>query len=516
MVPEPEPRPTRDARQRPPSRSDTAAGERAECYARFRAALPDDGLPRVVRSAMRLHAALEDAGGLTDSAVMVAYGGGKDSTYAVAFVRGMQLVLDRLYGTTFRLRVVTSRHAGMPPAVMENIGRAYRALGLIDDPDCELLVVDGEEVSPFSVDLPLPDRVVERGRTDILMAGHRAAGDGRPTFCNVCNLNMVRAFAVAAGHGAGVDFMVTGDSPVEQNAYYLWTSRMAHRLKVTPAGRGQQPLGRFLSMFDGISQAYFADIHGAGSGDAAPWAATRPPTDRLRFFSIYEETDYESDAHWGFLTDFLGFVFDDIAFSFSESDCGNPALMAHLRGLKVEHRYGRSYAEGVAEYVDFAIGLMVDKQFPEHLVATIRDRYAGPEGVQRMRTAMREYALEAHRLTEEQLVCMVFAPFVDHGAGLADYLSAAHPELRGRTGDIHELLAGEPDAAAGDQEPVRSLERWSGLALGQLRTLYRTTALHRSSSSLPAVILAGDPHKKVIRTRVSADGPETEEIISGR
>jgi hypothetical protein len=257
---------------------------------------------------MRLQAALDEGGGLEDSAVMVAYRGGKDSTFALAFVQGMQLVLDRIYGTTFRIRVVTSRHAGMPHEVMENIYRAYRALDLIDDPRCELLIVDGEEVSPFSVDLPLPDRVVERGRTDILMAGHRAAGDGRPTFCNACNLNMVRAFAVAAGHGDGVDLIVTGDSPEEQYAYYVWTIRLAHRLRVAPTWRGQRQLGRFLKIFDGISQAYFTDIHGPGSAEATPWTTTQQLTDRVRFFSIYEEADYESDARWEFLTGFLGFV----------------------------------------------------------------------------------------------------------------------------------------------------------------------------------------------------------------
>jgi hypothetical protein len=31
----------------------------------------------------------------------------------------------------------------------------------------------------------------------------------------------------------------------------------------------------------------------------------------------------------------------DPAFSFTESDCANPTLMAHLRGLKCERLYGR-------------------------------------------------------------------------------------------------------------------------------------------------------------------------------
>jgi len=52
---------------------------------------------------------------------MVAYGGGKDSSYTLAFVRAMQLILFRVHGSTFQLRVATNRHAGMPRAVLENV-----------------------------------------------------------------------------------------------------------------------------------------------------------------------------------------------------------------------------------------------------------------------------------------------------------------------------------------------------------------------------------------------------------
>src|SRR5204862_96889 len=77
---------------------------------------------------------------LTSNLVMVAYGGGKDSSYTLAFVRMIQLILLRIFGGTFRLRSVTNRHVGMPQAVLENIHRVYEALRLFDDPDCELLL----------------------------------------------------------------------------------------------------------------------------------------------------------------------------------------------------------------------------------------------------------------------------------------------------------------------------------------------------------------------------------------
>jgi hypothetical protein len=60
----------------------------------------------------------------------------------------------------------------------------------------------------------------------------------------------------------------------------------------------------------------------------------------------------------------------------------------------------------------------------------------------------------------------------------------------------------------------------SGLSLRQLRVLYQARGLDArrqgADSSLLDAILADDPHKQVIRTRVRADGPMVDEIISGR
>jgi hypothetical protein len=186
--------------------------QRAAVWETLRAALAREQLEGATRCAVRLYAELRDREHLERNTVLIAYGGGKDSSYMLAFVRLVQLIIHRIYGRTFRMRVATNRHAGMPRAVMENIDRVYRALGLFGDPDCELLVIDGDRVSVFDVDLPQSPDVVRRNRTDILMTGHRTGGDARPTFCNACNLSMVNSFGLAAGYDGGVDLIVTGDS----------------------------------------------------------------------------------------------------------------------------------------------------------------------------------------------------------------------------------------------------------------------------------------------------------------
>ena len=198
------------------------ADARDQAYAELRAAMPAANLEAARRCSIRLKDALPDPGRLERNLVLVAFGGGKDSTYMLAFVRAMQLILFRAHGATFRLRVATNRHAGMPRAVLENIDRAYRALRLSADPGCELLLIDGDEVTAFDVAAPQRDHVVRRNRLDILMTGHRTFADGRPTFCNACNLSVVNSFGLAASYGDGADIIVTGDSQQEQRQYARW------------------------------------------------------------------------------------------------------------------------------------------------------------------------------------------------------------------------------------------------------------------------------------------------------
>jgi len=206
-----------------------------------------------------------------------------------------------------------------------------------------------------------------------------------------------------------------------------------------------------------------------------------------------------------------GFQFDDIAFSFTESDCGNPALMAHLRGLRAERVFQRSYAEGLTEYVGFALELMRRKDIPPHLIAQMGQRYEGPGAVERMRRAAEEYARETFGLGENELVCLVYSPFTGKGAGLEQFLSREHPELAARLADLHHLLAGETD----DATLAGELTRISGLELAQLRVLYRSPRPGPGTEVID-LVLAGDPHKAVIRTRHSPEGPQILEQISGR
>ncbi|HYO55645.1 hypothetical protein [Archangium sp.] len=493
-----------------------AAFERLEVY------LSPQHLDEAMRSAEKLYAALPHHDELPRNVVLVAYGGGKDSAYTLAFVRCIQLMLSFLHDGTFRLRVVTNRHAGMPRAVMENIHRSYLALALYADPDCEPLLIDGNEVKPFKVDEPLPAPLARRNRDDILMTGHRTFANGRPTFCNACNLSVVNSYGLAASYGGGVDLIITGDSRREQRAYLVWVRRLAQQFGLEPGEPQQTGFKRFLSTMDNISRAYFGDIHGHDVAAVHERRIATGVKDGLRFFSIYDDTGYSAGGHWELLIQHLGFRFDEIAFSFSESDCGNPALMAHLRGLKLERVYGRTYVEGITEYVQFALGLMRKKDFPPQLIEEMQARYMGDDAAPRMRAAMDAFALEAHGLSEEQLVCMVYSPFASRGQHLERYLSREHPRAGFTAREAHELLRDDAPVLPGGaaHRLAGELERMSGLSIEQLRAVY-AVPLHRpepdaQGDNLLDAILARDPHKATIATRQSLDGPPVDEIISGR
>jgi hypothetical protein len=480
------------------------------------------GLDAARACAYKLYEGLREHGRLSDTCVLVAYGGGKDSSYTVAFVRCMQLLLDAEHGETFRLRIVTNRHAGMPAAVMHNIGRAYAALRIYEDPQCEPLVADQNDLKPFRVDEPLPADLVKRNRDDILITGHRTYADSRPTFCNACNFSMVNSFGLAAALGEGVDVIITGDSSKEQHAYYLWVARLASKFGVRSADlKGN--FGGFLGTIRNLSRLYFTDLHGADAADQInPRLVTSTLKKNLKFFSIYSDTDYASGGHWDLLTTYLGFQFDDVAFSFTESDCANPALMAHLRGLKCERQYGRSYAEGISEYVGFALGLMQKKEFPPSLIETMVSRYNGADRVLQMRDSVNRLTHELYGLTETQLVCMLYSPFAGRGSNLRAYLEREQPALSPKAADIIRLLSDAMTPRPGQPDHVlaTTLEQLSGLALVQLRVVFaatlHATATGEQSGHLIEDILARDPHKEKIATKHSPDGPAVEEFISGR
>lgn len=472
--------------------------------------------PGIIDSAkhcsQRLLAALPDRCRLDHNRVLLAYGGGKDSSYMVAYVRYIQGLLWQQYGNTFHLRISTNRHAAMNHSVMENIERVYQALRIPDDEFVECLLIDGLLIRPFTHDLPMPDTVRQQNRRDVLMNGHRFRADARSTFCNACNLSMVNSFGLAAHYAQGVDVIITGDSPQEQTAYLAWAHHLSRLFKAPPAEK-RRGFSGFLQTLDGVAQRYFTHIHGADQITPAHRIMHQLERDPL-FFNIYQDTAYEAGAHWALLTDFMHFQFDALMFSFSESDCGNPTLMAHIRGLRAETLLQRSYAEGIREYVRFALGLMAQKDFPQPLIDEMAARYQDDDAIARQRQRAADFAQQAFSLDDKQLICMIYSPFIEGGKQLALWLEQQQIALDEQS--IRALLA------HGAEDPLlaQQLSALSGLTLAQMRHCWQSrqvsSLLEGKGADPLSRVLRFDPHKAVIQVNNGYLRDTVTEIISGR
>lgn len=474
--------------------------------------------PAIIESAKkcakRLMAKLGEGDKDSQSRVLLAYGGGKDSSYMVAYVRYIQGLVLAESGSTFQLRISTNRHAGMNDSVMENIDRVYDALNIHGDELVECLITDGLLIRPFERHLKMPTSVRLQNRNDVLMNGHRFQADARSTFCNACNLSMVNSFGLAAHYEGGVDIIITGDSPQEQTAYVAWARHLS-RIFDAPKVTQRRGFSSFLETLDGVAERYFSNIYGADSITPEHRITYKLDRDPL-FFNIYEDTSYEAGAHWALLNDFMKFKFDPLMFSFSESDCGNPTLMAHIRGLRAETLLQRSYAEGIREYVQFALGLMKQKDFPPHLIEEMAQRYQNDEAIIAQRQRAEQFAMDAFNLTTAQLVCMIYSPFTEQGKNLSSYLAQEKIQLSENA--IHRLL--DSSELQEKTSLSQTLEQLSGLSLAQIRQCYTNnlvgSLLEGKSGDPLARILRFDPHKAVIQVQNGVTRKVKTEVISGR
>jgi hypothetical protein len=72
-------------------------------------------------------------------------------------------------------------------------------------------------------------------------------------------------------------------------------------------------------------------------------------------------------------------------------------------------------------------------------------------------------------LTEAQLICLLFAPFVNQGAGLERFLRSCHPGMLVAMPDLHKAMKG----AQAPEQVVQWMIDVSGLPVGLIVKLYR-------------------------------------------
>lgn len=142
--------------------------------------------------------------------------------------------------------------------------------------------------------------------------------------------------------------------------------------------------------------------------------------------------------------------------------------------------------------------IMHRKQLPEHVCEQARELFGPPSAIAERRAQATAEAQTSLGLNETQLVCMVFAPFVERGAGLEHFLRCCHPGMLVAMPDLHKAMQG---ATVADQ-----VAQWmvdvSGLSIDMLGRLYG------ASVALPEYenTLGTDPQQAVDNADTEAPG----------
>ncbi|WP_262381361.1 hypothetical protein [Pseudomonas sp. WS 5079] len=402
------------------------------------------------------------AGGIEqigDYKVLVAHGGGRGSSYALAFLRAAQLTIAGRAPRSFQLRVATLRHTGMTQAALDSIHRGYSALFFHDDPRVELMMVENQEVLPFNHLRPASTTGQDIGRRNMLMVGHRSCGDIRTSLCNDGYLSLGDFYRRITAWDGGVHALVSSDSPRKQNQYLAWLVKTTRAAGMK--GHSGRPLAltALFTRMDDCSVGYYRDVY--GEHYAAQDASSKEVHRHLAYIGVADLLCTGELDCTALLNDFMGYKQDEFAFQFSTPAYANPLMMAHMHGLHAEVLLGIDYQQGVRGFIEQAIGFMRRKRIPELLIA----QAGTPDG----RMLATTYAREFFGLEESQLVCLLFSPFIQQGQRLEAFLRRCHPGMLVALPELHKALEGKASAEL--------IQHWivdtSGLPLALLQHLYR-------------------------------------------
>ncbi|SEE63904.1 MULTISPECIES: hypothetical protein [Pseudomonas] len=430
------------------------------------------------------------AGGIErigDYRVLTVQNGSRESFYVLTALRAAQLSIAGRHPVTFTLRVATPRLSETTQATLENIHRCYSALFVYDDPRVELLMADNREVLPFNHRQPLSVAGHEANRMDLLVLGHLRAVDSPLEIGDDGYLAMAEFYRHMARWEAGVDSLVSSDTPRQQKQFISGLRRATRKIGLlTEQACGFDNLFAHLDTLGGDVYRHF---YGPERLDAWKPEGHFEACRRVGHVGIDDLiVDRSEGTNWPLFNEFLRVQTEGLVPSAPENEYISPLLSAHLHGLQACYLHGRSYETGYGDYAQRAIMIMHRKQLPEHACEQARALFGSPSSIPERRAYA---ALEAQKilgLSETQLVCMLFAPFVGQGAGLEDFLRCCHPGMLVAMPDLHKAMQG---ATVADQ-----VAQWmvdvSGLPIDILGKLYRASV---SLPEQPEIATGADPQQ---------------------
>lgn len=403
---------------------------------------------RAERTALQLiiQRLIVSAGGMErigEYKVMAIQTGSRDSCYTLAMLRAAQLSIAGRAPVTFQLRVACLRLNGASLTAQENIHRSFNALFLYDDPRAEVLMVDNREVLPFDAHTPISEAGRDANRLNLLMVGHRRVWSGPIDIWDNTYLATGEFYGQVTRWKGGVDALICSDTSRQQKQFLAGLQRAANKVGIHLSPTPTPDFEHLFSALDDIgSDAYRAFYGELGQ---LPW---RPEEQfeacrRATYVDIHDMLVGNLDERWPLLTEFLGFQSDELSALLSDNPYVSPAIAAHVRGLQACFVHGRSYDSGVAEHLQRALIMMRRKHLPERLCEQVADSFSHPARMAERRMIAAADAQKNLGLSEAQLVCLLFAPFVDRGAALEQFLRHCHPGMLVAMPELHRAMQGQ-------------------------------------------------------------------------
>ncbi|WP_085639672.1 MULTISPECIES: hypothetical protein [unclassified Pseudomonas] len=374
--------------------------------------------------------------------VLAVQTGTRDSCYALAMLRAAQLSIAGRAPATFQLRVATLRYEGNDLAALENMHRSHAALFLCDDPRVELLMVDHREVMPFDHQAPISEGGSEANRINLLMVGHRR------TWNEALELWDDRYLATAEFHGQvarwnnGVDVLAGCDSAARQRRFIDGLDRAVRKVGIGPLADNSGSYDQLFALLDGLDGDCYRRLY--TEPERMPW---RPEGQfeacrRTVFIDVHDMLVAKLDDRWPLLSEFLGFKADEWSAALFDDECPDPLVAAYLCGLQARFVEGHSYEAGVQAFVQRSLAAMRRRQVPEPVCEHLAATFAKPQGYEELRQKALAGLQARFGLNENQIVCLLFAPFTDSGAGLERFLRACHPGMLVAIPDLHRAMQG--------------------------------------------------------------------------
>ncbi|WP_312933306.1 hypothetical protein [Pseudomonas sp.] len=419
------------------------------------------------------------AGGLErigDFRLLLVHGNDRLSAHLLACLRAAQLSIAQRGSQTFSLRVLVLRQPGVNALELARHARCFDALFLHDDSRVELLMADPAGLQPFEAQLGQnePPHVLERDAW--LLFGHVSEGDVDGLVGSRLWLQMARACASALTCEEGVSALVTAVPAAQRRRLLAWSRRC---LRLVEPGRApslqcastvikamarlqarmaQLPTGLCVLPSRTVRDSGACTLHVLGLDELLQHIGQPDRLNRLLSGAANDSSPKAGFEAWQ-----------------------DPLLAAHLNGLQAQYLRAASYQEGVR-------------------AALAHTDLALPCTSRTLRLETEKRLQRGYGLGEEQLACLLFAPFVGRGAQLEAWLRRCHPNMRVALPYVHNALQGRPCPEA----VVRWLVGVSGLSLARLQGLYGLR-LDDRTLCLPRYLARRDASLRLLSKRKTSE-----------